>query len=539
MPKVAIIGGGASGMACAIAAAREGAEVHVFERADRVGKKLLVTGNGRCNMSNTDIMSSDYNDPEFVQEAMNVLPPESVMAFFEDLGVLAFEEDEGRIYPYSNKAATVLDMLRLGMKEAGVVEHCDREVRAVAPLSRGGWAVAFDDDAVEGFDAVVCAVGGNPSRALLPSDIAFHACTPVLAALKTDTTNIKALSGIRVRARVYLDEEPEDLRDAWLDVVDPEFEASYQGPEERGEVLFRDWGISGIAVFDMSRYVEPGQMVFLDLLPDMEPQDKVDFIWDQSMAHPSRTAAEVMSGLLPSRVARAVVVAGGLNPDEPIIAEQEAVVLAMVSESFGLSVRGIADPKQAQVTRGGFATECFDAHTFECREHAGLFACGEALDIDGRCGGYNLHWAWTSGLLAGASAAHVADAPSGALEGLSLGSVEGLAERARRSTLSGFEGGCDQRSRGQRSTGKSGSHAAGKRGEGVRGGEKKHDGAARGASNGRGGDGRGNRNGKAQPSAGASHGKGGQRGSANGSRSNGGNNGGKGPNGRPKLNLGR
>ncbi len=259
----------------------------------------------------------------------------------------------------------------------------------------------------------LCALsGGNPSRALLPSDIAFHACTPVLAALKTDTTNIKALSGIRVRARVYLDEEPEDLRDAWLDVVDPEFKADYQGPEERGEVLFRDWGIYGIAVFDMSRYVEPGRMLSVDLLPDMEPaRTRSISLGSSRMAHPSRTAAEVMSGLLPSRVARAVVVAGGLNPDEPIIAEQEAVVLAMVSESFGLSVRGIADPKQAQVTRGGFATECFDAHTFECREHAGLFACGEALDVDGRCGGYNLHWAWTSGLLAGASAAHVEDAP--------------------------------------------------------------------------------------------------------------------------------
>ena len=536
MPKVAIIGGGAAGMACAIAAAREGAEAHVYERADRVGKKLLVTGNGRCNMSNTDIMSSDYNDPEFVQEAMNALPPESVMVFFEDLGVLAFEEDEGRIYPYSNKAATVLDMLRLGMKEAGVVEHCDREVRAVAPLSRGGWAVAFADDAVEGFDAVVCAVGGNPSRALLPSDIAFHACTPVLAALKTDTTNIKALSGIRVRARVYLDEEPEDLRDAWLDVVDPEFEASYQGPEERGEVLFRDWGISGIAVFDMSRYVEPGQMVFLDLLPDMEPQDKVDFIWEQSMAHPSRTAAEVMSGLLPSRVARAVVVAGGLNPDEPIIAEQEAVVLAMVSESFGLSVRGIADPKQAQVTRGGFATECFDAHTFECREHAGLFACGEALDVDGRCGGYNLHWAWTSGLLAGASAAHVEDAPEGSFEGLSLSSAEGLAQRARRSTLSGHESGRDQRSGGQRSCGKGGFRVAGKRGEGARGGEKGRDGASRGQASGRGADARDQR-GKGQNSG--QRGKGGQRSNAGATRSNSGNNGGKGPNGRPKLNLGR
>lgn len=181
---------------------------------------------------------------------------------------------------------------------------------------------------------------------------------------------------------------------------------------------------------------------------------------------------------MPSRVARAVVVAGGLNPDEPIIAEQEAVVLAMVSESFGLSVRGIADPKQAQVTRGGFATECFDAHTFECCEHAGLFACGEALDVDGRCGGYNLHWAWTSGLLAGASAAHVEDAPEGSFEGLSLGSVEGLAQRARRSTLSGHEGGRDQRSGGQRSGGKGGFRVAGKRGDGARGGEKGRDGAS-------------------------------------------------------------
>ena len=473
-------------------------------------------------MSNADIMSSDYNDPEFVQEAMNALPPESVMAFFEDLGVLAFEEDEGRIYPYSNKAATVLDMLRLGMREAGVVEHCEREVRAAAPLSQGGWAVAFADGAVEGFDAVVCAVGGNPSRALLPDDIAFHACQPVLVGLKTDTTNIKALSGIRVRARVYLDEDPEDLRDAWLDVVDPEFEASYSGPEERGEVLFRDWGISGIAVFDMSRYVEPGQMVFLDLLPDMEPQDKVDFIWDQSMAHPTRTAAEVMSGLLPSRVARAVVVAGGLNPDEPIIAEQEAVVLAMVSESFGLSVRGIADPKQAQVMRGGFATEAFDAQTFECDSHAGLFVCGEALDVDGRCGGYNLHWAWTSGLLAGAAAAHVQESAQ-KFEDLSLGGVPGLADRVRRASLSVREGGHREGGRSQHRASAGNDSRGGKesgQGRGGRSGEGKRasrNGAQRGGSS------------KGTPRGNASNGHG--KGSSN--------NGGKGPNGRPKLNLGR
>ncbi len=520
MPKVAIIGGGASGMAAAIAAAREGAEAHVFEAADRVGKKLLVTGNGRCNMSNADIMSSDYNDPEFVQEAMNALPPESVMAFFEDLGVLAFEEDEGRIYPYSNKAATVLDMLRLGMREAGVIEHCEREVRAVGALSRGGWAVAFADGSVEGFDAVVCAVGGNPSRALLPEDIEFHACSPVLVGLKTDTTNIKALSGIRVRARVYLDEDPEDLRDAWLDVVDPEFEASYSGPEERGEVLFRDWGISGIAVFDMSRYVEPGQMIFLDLLPDMDPQDKVDFIWDQSMAHPDRTAAEVMSGLLPSRVARAVVVAGGLNPDEPIIAEQEAVVLAMVSESFGLAVRSIADPKQAQVTRGGFATEAFDPHTFECRAHAGLFACGEALDVDGRCGGYNLHWAWTSGLLAGAAATHAQETADN-FEGLSIDEVPGLAERARCAGLAGRDGARREGGHGPRQAAKARGSKGNGQGRNGRAGEGKR--SPRDAG------GRGGAAKSGSPKAGAPRNNPG----------NGHDKGGKGSNGRPKLNLGR
>ena len=530
MPKVAIIGGGAAGMACAIAAAREGAEAHVYERADRVGKKLLVTGNGRCNMSNTDIMSSDYNDPEFVQEAMNALPPESVMAFFEDLGVLAFEEDEGRIYPYSNKAATVLDMLRLGMKEAGVVEHCDREVRAVAPLSRGGWAVAFADDAVEGFDAVVCAVGGNPSRALLPSDIAFHACTPVLAALKTDTTNIKALSGIRVRARVYLDEEPEDLRDAWLDVVDPEFEASYQGPEERGEVLFRDWHFRHCCV----RYVSlcrarSNGISRPSARYGAARQGRFYLGAVHGASEPYRCRSDERPFAL-SRGARR----GGCGRFEP----RRAYYRRAGGRGFGHgfmsrsgSVRGIADPKQAQVTRGGFATECFDAHTFECREHAGLFACGEALDVDGRCGGYNLHWAWTSGLLAGASAAHVEDAPEGSFEGLSLSSVEGLAQRARHSTLSGHEGGRDQRS-----CGKGGFRVAGKRGDGTRGGEKGRDGASRGQASGRGADARDQR-GKGQNSG--QRGKGGQRSNAGATRSNGGNNGGKGPNGRPKLNLGR
>ena len=404
MNKVAVLGGGASGLAAAIAAGRLGAEVTVFEAADRVGKKILQTGNGRCNLSNSDIFADDYNRPEFVQAAFDALPPEEVQLFFADAGLLAMADEEGRIYPYSNKAATVLDVLRMSAREAGVVEQCGVSVLKAEPIE-GGWCVHFADGTSEDFDAVVVAVGGAPEKGLVPDDIRYKKVHPVLTALKTETDNIRGLDGIRVRARVYTDVDPQDLPDAWMDVVDPEENGGYAGPETFGEVLFRDYGISGIAVFDMSRYVVPGSMVYIDFLPDMEPQDKVDFIYGTAMAHPDRTATEIMSGMLPSRVARAIVSAAGLNPDEPILAEQEATVLAMVSESFALKVKGIANARNAQAMRGGFNVKDFDPVTCECLLHPGLYVVGEALDIDGRCGGYNLHWAWTSGLLAGAAAA--------------------------------------------------------------------------------------------------------------------------------------
>lgn len=406
--RVAVIGGGASGLAAAIVAGRAGAQVQILESSERVGKKILATGNGRCNISNADIFADDYNRPAFVQEAMNSFPPEDVQLFFSDIGLLAYQEDEGRIYPYSGKASTVLDLLRLAAAEAGVAERCGVRVSSVTPSKDGRWSVRFDGGGEEVFDAAIVCVGGGPRKGLLPDDVAMKQTRPVLAALKCDTQPIKGLSGIRVRARLYLDEDAQELREAWLDVAGSEREDVTAGPETRGEVLFRDYGISGIAAFDMSRYVRPGQTVFMDLLPDMDPQEKVDFIYDTAMAHPNRTAAQVMAGMLPARVARAVVSAAGLDPDEPIVAEQEAVVLAMVSESFGLTCRGIADPKQAQVMRGGYSVKQFDPHTMECTTHPGLYVCGEALDVDGRCGGYNLHWAWTSGILAGRAVAQQA-----------------------------------------------------------------------------------------------------------------------------------
>ncbi len=412
--RIAVIGGGASGLVAALEAARAGVQVDILEAADRVGKKILSTGNGRCNLSNANLLvkgysAKDYNRSAFVQEAMSALPPQDVLQFFSDMGLLVYQADEGRIYPYSGKASSVLDVLRLSVREAGARERCGCGVSRVLPkggtTDEGAWLVRFDDDHSETFDAVIVCTGGAPGKDLLPKDVSMNRPRPVLAALRCDTRPIKGLSGIRVRARLYLDTDPQDLRDAWLDIVDSPREDVALGPETYGEVLFRDYGISGIAAFDMSRYARPGETIYIDLVPDMSPQEKVDFIYDAATAHPNRTATQVMAGMLPLRVARAVVLAAGLNPDEPIIAEQEAVVLAMASESFGLSYKGIADPKQAQVTRGGYDVSQFSAHTMECFAHPGLYVCGESLDIDGCCGGYNLHWAWTSGILAGRAAA--------------------------------------------------------------------------------------------------------------------------------------
>ncbi len=402
--RIAIIGGGASGLVAAIEAGRAGAQVEILEAADRVGKPILATGNGRCNISNADILAKDYNRPAFVQKAMNMLCPEDVHLFFVDMGLLMYQGDEGRIYPYSGRASTVVDLLRLSAEEAGARERCGCEVTCVVSR-KGGWEVCFKDGHAEGFDAVIVCVGGAPPQGLLPQDVSLTPARPALAALRCDTRPIKGLSGIRVRARLYLDRDAQELREAWLDVVDPVREEVKSGPEAYGEILFRDYGISGIAAFDMSRYVKPGQTIYIDMLPDMDPQEKVDFIYDTAMAHPTRSAVQVMAGMLPGPVARAVVKASGLNPDEPIVAEQEAVVLAMVSESFGLMYKGIADPKQAQVRCGGYRLDQFSAQTMACRAHPGLYVCGEALDVDGRCGGYNLHWAWTSGILAGRAAA--------------------------------------------------------------------------------------------------------------------------------------
>ena len=401
MGRLAIIGGGAAGLAAAVTAARElrmlgvPGDVAVYEADERVGRSILATGNGRCNFSNARIDAGAYRNAAFVGSALGALTAGSdpVHAFFADLGLVWREEGEGRLYPLANKATSVLDVLRAAAADFGVREACGRRaVRLDVPDRPGGrFHIRFADGTVGHADAVVLATGGRTVRELLPEGIGFAAARPVLGPLRTATDVVRHLNNLRVRCAVTL-AGPDGAPKA----------------RETGELLFRDYGVSGIAVFNLSRFAEPGDRLLVDLLPQMPEEDCAGFLHARRRrlsadGRPLSREAFLRGMLLPA-VARAVLEEAGLAPGAPL-AKCDVPALAAALKTFPLEVRGIGDERQCQVRRGGADVAAFDPRTLEARAVPGLHVVGEALDVDAPCGGYNLHWAWASGILAGRAAA--------------------------------------------------------------------------------------------------------------------------------------
>lgn len=420
MGTVAIVGAGASGLVAALEAARAGADVLLFEANDRVGKTILATGNGRCNFSNAHPEEGDYRNARFVANvlaasqsayaqqhdfAANEERPHFVADYLMRLGLLWREED-GRMYPLTNKASTVVDVLRGALAAHGVEEWCGRRVVSVRPCENrrpgnapsaagragGGFRIELAEGAPVHADAVVLACGGRAGRGLAPKACGFVEQHPVLGPLRTDTAPIKGLNNIRVHGAVSL--------------VAPDGKEKVR---EQGEVLFRDYGLSGIAVFNLSRHARPGDRVVFDFVPSLGPAQLPLFLdarWDELAAahggagkwHPA--FLDFLSGMLLPQVARCVLKEGGLDPAARM-RKSDVSALASALAGFSVEVRGMADAKQCQVTRGGLDVRQFSDAALESRALPGLFAAGEALDVDGACGGFNLHWAWASGMLAG------------------------------------------------------------------------------------------------------------------------------------------
>lgn len=379
---VVVVGGGASGLVAAITAAEAGARACVLEQDLECGHKILATGNGRCNFANEDLDPARYRNGAFVAKVAGARWLEEVLGFFAASG-LAWASEEGRLYPLSRQAASVRNVLLARARRAGVTLAPARKVTSVAPAA-GGWKVSFSPAApgekgapqagVITAKAVVMAAGGGSelARGLGLSTVAKG---PVLCALACEPENngleLALVDGRRAHAHVRL---LRGGRELWA---------------EDGEVLFRPWGLSGICVFDLSRRAEAGDVISLDLTCGMA---------DARLE--AAAATGTADGVLDPQMATALGAAGG-NPASALAALRQA-------RSLRFLVTDRAETERAQVTRGGLDVTGFFPETLECATLPGLFACGEALDVDADCGGFNLAWAWRSGQVAGASAAALA-----------------------------------------------------------------------------------------------------------------------------------
>ena len=398
MRQVVVIGGGASGMLAALTAAEEpGNRVILLERQQRLGRKLLATGNGRCNLTNTAAAPEHYHGAEadFVRPALEKFGPAETLDYFRSLGLLTVEEYGGRVYPLSNAANSVLDVLRYALERSGVELRCACPAREIR-RDGAGYTVVIEADTLRA-DALIVACGGcagaklggvkDGYELLKPLGHKRTGLFPALVQLLTAPEYPRALKGVRCPASLRLGAGESVLA------------------ESRGELQFTETGVSGPAVFDLSRAAATGgEGLTLHIrLLEMEEAALLSLLREQKRRFGALPASELFTGMLHNRLGRMAVKYAGLAPDRAAdsLTEGELHALAAACLDFRLPVRGTEDFDHAQVTAGGIRTAGFNPKTLESWFMPNLFVCGELLDVDGDCGGFNLQWAWSSGRLAG------------------------------------------------------------------------------------------------------------------------------------------
>ena len=399
METVVIIGAGASGMMAALSALEAGdKKVILLERQQRPGRKLLATGNGRCNLTNTGAKPENYHgaQEDFPAPVLKRFGPKETLDFFHSLGLLTVEEYGGRVYPLSDHANSVADVLRFALQQRGAELRCSCPALSLERRDKG-YAVVTEAGAVMA-DYVIVACGGAAGaklggvmdgyKLLKPLGHKAGPLYPALVQILSDSPYPRSLKGVRADGRAELFKNGELL-------------ASSQG-----EIQFTDTGISGPAAFDLSRCVAQGGEgleLRLDLLKDYELSYVLCLLEARRRDLPQIQSGEIFTGMLHNRLGRMIVKYAGLPGELPLsqLSGQQLKACACAAKDFRLNVTGTLGFDQAQVTAGGIKTGGFDPNTLESWFMPRLFVCGELLDVDGDCGGYNLQWAWSSGYVAG------------------------------------------------------------------------------------------------------------------------------------------
>ena len=394
---IGIIGGGASGMAAAIAAAENpDVQVVLLERQSRLGRKLLATGNGRCNLTNIHASAGSYHGdmPEFASPALKMLGPEATLKRFRGLGLYTVTEDSGRVYPYSDQANSVVDVLRFALEKSNIQVRLGFEVDRIKK-TEAGFMISCGSETLE-CQRLIIACGGLAGTKLGGSMSGYkllrsmgHKCTklrPTLVQLKSGWSGTAALKGVRANchAAIYQDDRLHS--------------------QSTGELQFTEYGLSGPVIFEISRDACQGSgqwRCVLDFLPEYTEENLAAELCRRRNS--DLPASELLTGILHNRLGRVIVQWAGISQNCPIsaLSEQECLAVAGAVKEFPVDITEPLGMDSAQVTAGGIVTKDFDPQTMQSRLVSGLYACGEVLDIDGDCGGYNLQWAWSSGFVAG------------------------------------------------------------------------------------------------------------------------------------------
>lgn len=406
---VIIIGGGASGLVAAITAAKLGAKVIIIDHNKRIGQKLLATGNGKCNLTNTDQNAKNYrgDNPDFAKDVLALFTDKDTINFFNKLGLLV-KDKQGYIYPISEQATTVLDILRLACDNLGVITYCQSSVISINK-SDNIFILKYKnlaEDKVELVSAkkLILATGGKANAKTgsdgsgyeLARNFGHHIIkpTPALVGLLGKENFFKAISGVRTEALLTLKINNENII------------------SEKGELQLTNYGLSGIPVFQISRYASKAVdlkkevVVVIDFLPNHSKSELIEHIKSQLYLNSYKNIEQQLFGLLNRKLASLILKQAGINlfTISSSISNLELDKIINLIKSFEVKIEKANTFDQAQVCAGGVDTNEVYANTLESKKIENLYIIGELLDIDGACGGYNLQWAWSTGYLAGKSA---------------------------------------------------------------------------------------------------------------------------------------
>lgn len=405
--QVVIVGGGASGMVAAISAKLNGADVLILERNPRIGKKILATGNGRCNFTNIHIDTACYqgNNPQFVYSAFSSFGVQETIAFFEDLGIVHKVEEAGKVFPMSDQASSVLDVLLYELKRLGVRIVCDAYVQDIQK-EQGRFSVELANGTCFQGERVIIATGGKAMPAsgsdgngYILAERLGHSVIPIFPALvqiMLEGDFFRHIQGVKFVGTAELLHNQKVIA------------------RERGDILFANYGVSGPPILQISRkagellQAQREAILKIILLDGMSRGDLSKLLLKRWQNSPEKTVEFSLVGLINKRLISVVLKEAGISnlrcPVSHLSAKEREKIVEILTD-WRFQVRGTKSWSNAQVTAGGVATVEINQKTLASQIVPGLYFAGEIIDIDGLCGGYNLQWAWSSGYLAGQNAA--------------------------------------------------------------------------------------------------------------------------------------